>query len=135
MKKAWLLLCIVFSLFCVNRQQVLADTNTPSLKVAEVSAEAGSTVNVPIEISNNTGICGATLQVSYDKNLVLTEISSGDAFSSMTFTRPGNFSANPVNLVWDNVEADTTNGTIAVLTFQVPETAGTYAVSLSYQER
>ena len=135
MKKTWLLLGIILSLFCMNRQQTFAAINEPSVKVADVTAEPGTKVDVPIEISNNTGICGATLQISYDEDLVLNEISSGDALTSMTFTKPGDFSANPINLVWDNIEADESNGTIAVLTFTTPERNGKYAVNISYQDR
>ena len=52
----------------------------------------------------------------------------------MTFTKPGSLSANPINLVWDNVEADNTNGTLAILTFTVPKESGKYNVSISYDE-
>ena len=135
MKKTWLLLGIILSLFSMNKQQVLAAANEPSVKVADVTAKAETEVDVPIEISNNTGICGATLQISYDKNQVLTEGPAGDAFSSMTFTKPGDFSMNPINLVLDNVEADRSNGTIAILTFKTPESKGKYAINVSYEDR
>ena len=130
MKKLWILLCMIVSLLCVNKQVYAASAN-PNLTVSTVSAEPGSTVEVPISIANNTGICGAALSVSYDEKLVLTGVSAGEAFSSMAFTKPGDLSANPVKLLWDNVDVDKTNGTIAILTFQVPKEAGTYKVSVS----
>ena len=130
MKKLWEILCMITLLLCTGTQ-AFAATN-PTITVGKVTAEAGESVDVPISISNNTGICGATISVSYDEDLVLTAVNGGDAFTSMTLTKPGKLTANPVNLVWDSMEADFTNGTIAVLTFTVPETSGTYDVSVSY---
>ena len=133
MKKVWILLCMLVSLLCINKQ-AYASTQTPALTVSKVSAQAGSTVDVPITIANNTGICGATLSVTYDQNLTLTGVTSGDAFKDMAFTKPGELTANPVKLLWDNVNAVKTNGTIAVLTFTVPKKDGSYKISVSYDE-
>ena len=91
------------------------------------------TVEVPISISGNTGILGMTLTVAYGDGLTLTNVVKGDALSSLTFTKPGNFSANPVNLVWDGeADADIANGVIATLTFTVPKgTAKEYPITLT----
>lgn len=110
------------------------EKNNPVVTVAAVTAEAGENVEVPIVLSGNTGICGATLSVTYDEALTLTGIVKGDALSSLTMTKPGNMSANPFRLVWDGTDNDTTNGTLAVLTFTAPAEAGTYDVTVSYEE-
>lgn len=133
MKKIWTLLCMIAILFCTNLQ-VFAGTDNSSLNVDCVIAEAGESIDVPIRISNNTGICGATISISYDEKLVLTGIESGNAFSSMTLTKPGKLSANPVKLVWDSMDADYTNGIIAVLTFTAPKETGLYNISVSYED-
>lgn len=104
----------------------------PTIKVGTVSASAGEAVNVPISISSNTGLCGATITVTYDKMLTLTGIKQGEALSSLNMTKPGNMSENPVNILWDGMEADTSNGVIANLTFTAPSTSGTYPIKLSY---
>ena len=131
MKKLWGILCMITLLLCTSLQ-TFAATN-PTLTVGEVVAEAGASIDVPLTISDNTGICGATISVTYDEDLVLTAVTAGDAFTSMNLTKPGKLTANPVNLVWDSMEADLTNGTIAVLTFTAPEASGTYSISASYE--
>ena len=133
MKKLCMLLCMLVAVFFLNTS-AFAAADVPSVSVDNVTASEGATVDVSVKISDNTGICGATLKVQYDSRLTLTDISSGDAFSSMTFTKPGDLSANPVNLVWDSADADYTNGTIAVLSFKTPNAAGKYSVEVSYEE-
>lgn len=88
-------------------------SSTTSIFAEDIAVAVNEEILVPIKISNNTGICGATLSVSYDDSLSLKSISTGDAFSSLIMTKPGNLTANPFNLVFDGIEADTTNGVIA----------------------
>lgn len=106
--------------------------DSPALTVGQTITQPGTSVSVPIQISGNTGICGATLSVRYDDNLVLTNIEKGTALAGLTLTKPGNLSANPVNLVWDGLEPDITNGTVAVLTFAAPNKNGVYNIAVSY---
>ncbi len=101
------------------------------IKAADVTVEEGGSVSVPIEVSGNTGICGATLCINYDSRLVLTGVSKGDALPTLTMTPPGNFSANPIKILWDGLEQDTTDGVMATLTFTVPDENGTYDISVS----
>ncbi len=96
-----------------------------------VMLECGGVAEVPVRITQNEGICGLKLSVSYDSRLVLTGIQAGDALSNMTMTKPGRLSANPVNIVWDSVEEDSSNGVIAILKFNVPDRQGVYNISLS----
>ena len=106
---------------------------TPQLKVEQITAQTGGVISVPISITDNTGICGATITVEYDENLVLTEIEQGDALKTLTMTKPGNLSANPINIGWDGMEADASNGVVAILTFTTPDLVGTYNINLSYE--
>lgn len=106
----------------------------PTISIGSVTAKAGSQVKVPISISGNTGICGASLKISYDNILVLSDISAGTALSSLVMTKPGNISSNPFKLVWDGLDADSSNGTIAVLTFTTPTEAGSYNISAAYSD-
>ena len=98
-----------------------------------VQANEEETVEVPITLSGNTGILGMTLQVSHTEGLTLTNVAGGTALKSLTFTAPGDFSANPFNLVWDGMaSADTTNGVIATLTFKVSKsTVKDYEINVS----
>ena len=105
------------------------------LVIDSVEAGAGHTVRVSIDVQNNPGILGALLTLNYDPALTLVNIETGGAWSTLNFTRPAVFS-NSCNLVWDGVSnADFSNGTIIVLTFDIPTgvNVGTvYNISVSY---
>jgi energy-converting hydrogenase Eha subunit E len=127
----------IIAFFCVfatllSATATFAEGAAPLLTIGSVAAKQGESVSVPIQISGNTGIVAVTLSIAYDANLTLTNITAGSAFSSLTMTKPGDFSANPVNLLWEGIDADTTNGVVAILTFDAPDVAGTYSVSASY---
>lgn len=102
------------------------------INIGNITAVGGKTVDVPITLSGNTGICGANIVISYDKALSLTGISKGSALSSLAMTKPGSLASNPFTIVWDGTEEDCTDGTIAVLTFKAPSKAGKYDISISY---
>lgn len=133
MKNNKILAVSVFIFMLLFSLQVFAADGKVTLSVAKVEAEANVSVNVPITMSDNTGICGAIIKVSYNKKLILTGVEKGSALSSLTMTPPGNKSENPFKLMWDGLEADDTNGEIAVLTFSAPAEAGTYDISVSYE--
>ena len=99
-----------------------------------VDANGGTTdVDVAITLDDNPGIACMNFQVTYDAALTLKSITRGDALSTLTYTAPGNLSANPVNISMDSLTNDTSTGTIVTLTFEVPTAAhGQYPISLSY---
>lgn len=103
------------------------------LTVDSLSGEAGETVDVSVSLKNNRGICGATVSIAYDPALTLTDIRQGDALN-LTMTKPGSLTVNPIVLVWDGMTADSSEGTIVVLTFTLPSQAGTYPVTLSFDD-
>lgn len=108
--------------------------NNTEINIGDVTAMGGETVDVPITLSGNSGICGANIVISYDKSLQLTGITKGSALPSLSMTKPGDMTSNPFTIVWDGMEADSTNGTIAVLTFKTPSNAGKYSINVSYDE-
>lgn len=105
------------------------------LVIENVEAAAGHTVRVTIDIQNNPGIIGAVLTLHYDSALTLVGAEAGGAWSTLTFTNPSEFS-NPCNFVWDGVNNDDfSNGSILVLTFELPAGADVdtvYNISASY---
>ena len=105
-----------------------------TIGVDEMIVEAGATVSVPIRIRNNSGVCGATITIAYGVGLELTGVEKGDALGSLTMTKPGNFTANPINIVWDGLEEDNSDGIMAELTFKVPEEPGDYDIKISYED-
>ena len=64
MKRIAMFLCVIVSLLCMNKL-VFADSKVPTVTVDNVITETGGKVEVPINLSNNTGICGATFHVSF----------------------------------------------------------------------
>ena len=107
-----------------------------TISVSSVRARAGQTITVKVDLSANEGISNMRLQMTYPEGFTLEHIQKGDALSTLTFTPPGKFTANPVNFVWDGTEADTSEGCILELTFRVADTVavGDYSISLSYQK-
>ena len=104
-----------------------SDFTEPTIFVDSKYSAAGSTVTVDVAIANNPGIAGATLTVAYDQLLTLTAAANGEAFSNLTFTKPGSFS-NPSRFLWDSESGETKkDGTILTLTFEVSESASSDA--------
>lgn len=103
------------------------------LTVANVSAEPGSTVTIPVTISDNTGFAGFTLCIDYNESVMtLTNISKGDLLNtseSGSFTK--NVSGKTIN--WVDSTNITGDGELMKLTFTVDEDAapGNYDVSLN----
>lgn len=110
-----------------------AADDRPTLTVASVTAGEEEMIDVPVSIANNTGICGATILISYDSALALTAVNAGTALNHLVLTKPGSLIASPVKLLWDGVDADQSNGEIVILTFRKPEQDGIYAITASYK--
>lgn len=108
-----------------------------AVTIESATGAPGSTVNVAVSISGNPGILGATLTLKYDSVLTLVNATSGDAFSALTFTKPGKFQS-PCNFLWDAqelAEGDIKDGTILNLQFAIDEDAAAnseYKIELSY---
>ncbi len=103
----------------VNEEQTLT-----TITVGDVSVGAEEDVTIPLSISNNVGLTGLALSIGYDSNaLTLTEITKGEALTSLTFTKPGSYTLNPIKLIWDGMDADNSNGSIVLLKFTMANTA------------
>ncbi len=110
-----------------------------TLTLDSVSATAGTTVDVSVNISNNPGILNATLSLVYDDDsLELVEVASGPAFEEMSFTKPEK-NENGCKLVWSAASVkEAKDGEILTLTFKVSENAKTdrtFPISLTYNEQ
>ena len=111
---------------------VYAAGTAPVVSADSVTAEAGATVDVPIRITGNTGILGAKITVQYAEGLTLTKISAGEAFAGLAMTKPGKLNDNPISIVWDGLDgAAEADGVIVVLTFQAPQRAGYYPITIT----
>ena len=75
----------------ITPASVAAETSydIPTITVQSLVDTAGATIDVNVVIENNPGILGATLEFEYDEGLTLLNATAGDAFSSLTMTKPG----------------------------------------------
>ncbi|MGN1112564.1 MAG: cohesin domain-containing protein, partial [Acutalibacteraceae bacterium] len=100
-----IILVLVLAFSCVPIGSITAsagaDYTEPTIFVDSKNVSPGSTVEVNVNVKNNPGIAGATLNVSYDSRLTLTAAQSGSTFSRLNFTAPGRF-ANPSKFLWDS---------------------------------
>ena len=107
--------CIPIGTFCAFAESI----NGPRISVVSRYAAPDSTTTVELNISNNPGIAGAILTVSYDDKLTLLDAQNGEAFSALDFTPPGTYSS-PCNFSWDSLDASATDdGVILTLSFKV----------------
>jgi hypothetical protein len=106
-----------------------------TLTVSEVTAAPGAEVEVPILLSNNTGLAGLKVSVAYDSVLTLIGVEFNSAISEM-MTAPQPYT-NPQPIAMISPLDDTTaNGVFATLTFKVSETAEAgykASVSITYE--
>ena len=112
----------------------IVPADAPTLTFGDMQAKSGGTVVVPLAISNNPGLAGLSILVSYDSVLTLNGLEVGEALTELDFTNPKTLTANPLKLLWDGVDADASNGAILYLTFTVAENAeeGDYSISATY---
>ena len=128
-------LLFVFALLLSMLPAVAAEVAVITVESKSVSAGEGTAeVELAVDLENNPGIAGGILSMSYDPELTLDSVSRGTALSTLHFTPSGDLTENPINLVYDGTDADTSNGTLFTVTFTVPITEEkTYDVTLTYQ--
>ena len=99
------------------------------------SAASGGAATVTLKLANNSGLAGMRLSIAYDPALTLTGVVKGNALNGLELTQPGDFTKNPVKVLWDGQDVDSTNGTLLTLTFTVAEgtKVGSYPVTVSYK--
>lgn len=141
-KKAFLLLLIIafmISSFPVTMFSVSAVTviNEPTITIESKTTASKEQVKVNVNVSNNSGIAGAILKISYDSKLTLVDAVSGERFSRLSFTKPDKFE-NPSTFLWDSESGQITDdGTILTLIFDVSNEVMTnenLKISVSYSK-
>ena len=110
----------------------------PRIEVEASEAKAGETVDVKIVFSNNPGLWGADLKISYDQTkLTLIEVINGDIFDDTEVTE-GVLENVPYILSYAANDIENNNylsGTLATLVFKINEDAvvgDKYDIIISY---
>ena len=96
-----LFLAIIMVFSCVNTfpTTVIALGN-PTFTVSSGNGNPGEDVTLTVDISNNPGICTATIWVHYDKGLKLKSVTDSGLLVGGLFG--GDKNANPYGLGWDD---------------------------------
>lgn len=122
-------------IFATAVPMTILAADDPTITVSKVTASAGDTVDVAIDISNNPGIISMLLNVSYDSNLTLTAVKNGTVLNGATHNTNA-LTANPYTLSWGDdtaTENNTKNGTIVTFSFAVSENAtGELPITVTY---
>ena len=127
---SFLILAVIFvNMFAVSAFAEAA----PSVTVGSATGETGTTVEIPVVLSNNTGFSSLGLEIAYDETaLTLTNVVASSS-TGATFTKAQAFTVNPYNMSWDSASNTTFNGTLVTLTFEIIATVnGDYPVSVDY---
>ena len=101
-----------------------AEDNTPLIAAAEISAEPGETVTVPLTVLHNPGIAALSLSITYDASmLTLLDAQSKAEWNTAVFLAGGDKTQSPYILNWDSeASADYySDGVRAGLQFAVAE--------------
>lgn len=108
-----------------------AESDTPVIKISNVSAAAGDTVTINIDISNNPGIMGMMFRITYDSNSL--QYSSYQKGYLSSYTVKDHSDKGYISFV--NVESKdvSTDGTIISIIFKVTDnaTAGKHIITLA----
>ena len=101
-----------------------ADVSQPTFSVESTWAVAGSTIEVNVNIDNNPGLYGATLNISWSEGLTLVDAENGSVFNGLAFQEPSRYQSTGTNFLWYGTNLrEVQDGTVLKLTFQVADTA------------
>lgn len=120
-----LVLVMVISLCPSGVLRASAVSNAqPTIAVESTWAAVGSTVEVNVNINNNPGLYGATLNISWEEGLNLVDAESGSVFNGLAYQEPSRYQNTGTNFLWYGTNLrEIQDGTVLKLTFQVASTA------------
>lgn len=114
-------------------------SETTAVYSDNITATAGSTISVPVKISDNSGFMGFSIVLEFDSS-VFTPVSveSGDILSngSLTDSIGGTLQSNIVKVVYTDSSSVFDNGLLFNIVFNVSDKAtGTQLIKLSYNSK
>ena len=101
-----------------------AEDSTPRITAAEISAQPGETVTVPLTVQHNPGIAALSISITYDAGmLTLLDAQSKPNWNTAVFLAGGDKTQTPYLLNWDSEASTdyTADGILAELRFAVAE--------------
>lgn len=137
MKRKFILFVTVFAILAgLPTVSAFAETvsTVPTVTVGTATVEAGNTVEITINLSNNTGFADLGIEVGYNSEVMTLTDASANSEVGVNFTAAQSYTANPYNMGWSGVSNSTFNGRLVTLTFKTAENAksGTYPITVDY---
>ena len=116
---------ILTILFLFLLQSVAFAANTAEVFADEITAEKGKAFLIPVKITNNTGIMGFKITVTYDKSVFTSPtVSSGSITKAGMLNNSIGVSADGTfDVVWSGTENAVGDGTLMILGFKAADTA------------
>ena len=106
------------------------------VRLDSVCARPGNTVQVRLMLDENPGFANLSLVIGYDAD-VMTLTKVENKVSGTEYTGSQTLTADPYMLTWNSgTQNCTASGTLAILTFQIKDTAayGVYPISVSFYQ-
>lgn len=103
-----------------------------------IHTKEGETITIPVKISNNPGIMGFRLTVSFDKSVLsVTNVERGELTGSGMFNDSiTDNTENSFDVLWSGTDEVKTDGSLFSVTFKVDAdvASGEYDIHLSYDK-
>ncbi len=88
-----------------DKKDDIKENKNPIIKVNDIEAKPGESVQVKASIKNNPGILGMTLIAYYDESYcTLESVESGDALNSVLDMTPSKTLGSGARFVWDGID-------------------------------
>lgn len=103
-----------------------------------VEVKPGVRIEIPVRVEGNVGIMGFRITVHYPEVLSSPVVARGDVLSSGSLNDSITAATNEsFDVVWANTENVQSDGTLFVVSFDVPDKTadGEYGISLSYSQK
>jgi len=123
-----LALILLLTMLLSTVAMAAGSTNSLIISAGEVTAEPGGTVTVPVSVTQNPGIVGVTLQITYNSDVLTLQEENGlvnkNLLSGASFV-PNATTPGIVKVMFENGIADNyiDVGTLMELNFNVSDTA------------
>lgn len=105
-----------------------------TVALSEAGGHAGDTVEITLNIRDNTGFSNIGLEISYDSSVLTLLSVKENENTGAIFTAAESISINPYNVAWDSASDASYNGRLATFTFKIADNApgGKLPVEISY---
>ncbi|MCQ4021932.1 MULTISPECIES: cohesin domain-containing protein [unclassified Ruminococcus] len=125
-------LTVVLAIILVGAVVQISAADTSTMSLDNASGYAGDNVKITLTCSNNPGINGWAVYISYDSSaLELVSVDDDSTFGAIT-TRYGN----PIRVQWYGLDDVTVNGKMAGILFKIKDNAtpGDYPITVTYDK-